>query len=49
MIQIRKSLGKKYEEAEVLSIMLSMLRAVRDANSIDISHGLINDENISIG
>ena len=39
----------KYEEGEIISVILSLLRAVRDAKDINISHGGIHDENVFVG
>ena len=49
MIQIRRKSDSHYEEMEIISLLIDLLRAVRDSNEINISHGSINDENIYIG
>ena len=49
MIQIRKHGKINYTESEILHMVVHLLRAVRDAKVINVSHGGINDENVFIG
>ena len=52
MIKIRshqlskKGRIKKYKEVEILGLMVHIMRAIREADSIGIQHGFITDENI---
>ncbi|CAD8089978.1 unnamed protein product [Paramecium sonneborni] len=49
VIKIRASLPKTegaYKEQEILGFLILMMRALRDAKSIYINHGNVNDENI---
>ncbi|CAD8081890.1 unnamed protein product [Paramecium primaurelia] len=49
VIKIRASFPKMegaYKEQEILGFLILMMRALRDAKSIYINHGNVNDENI---
>jgi serine/threonine protein kinase len=49
LIKIRAETDNYYKDAEVLSMMVHLLRAVRDASGINVTHGGIHDENVFVG
>ena len=45
-IKIRRQANIPYDEEEIIHVILDLLRAVRDADSIGITHGGITDKRI---
>lgn len=46
VIALRKKLNIPFKETEILGLLVYIMRALRDAESIYINHGYLNDENI---